>query len=282
MKKSLFFLLAVSFASVTMAQEAKIDSSKYQRMVTFTAEQDHENMMQKLGIKALRPGPSGNESDANHANYDESLANPCPQLPEILTTKNGRKVTTADAWWKQRRPEIVEDLEREVYGRLPQNIPSVKWTVKVTDQEYVGFTPVVAKQLIGHVDNSSYPLINVDIKMMLVVPKNVKGPVPVLMMFGWPAFPSPAQPSPDDMEKLNEAFKEMMIKNDLGMKAIFDRYPAYMPITRLAGPNFFALKPESEFSPTEQLLAAGWGYATIDPNSIQADNGATRHEVVGW
>ena len=87
MKKSLFFLLAVSFASVTMAQEAKIDSSKYQRMVTFTAEQDHENMMQQLGIKALRPGPSGNESDANHANYDESLANPCPQLPEILTTK---------------------------------------------------------------------------------------------------------------------------------------------------------------------------------------------------
>lgn len=274
MKKSLFLLFAVSFASVTMAQEAKIDSSKYQPMVTFTAEQDHENMMRQLGIKALRPGPSGNESDANHANYDESLANPCPQLPDILTAKNGRKVATAEAWWKQRRPEIVEDLEREVYGRLPQNIPSVKWTVKVTDQEYVGFTPVVAKQLIGHVDNSDYPLINVDIKMMLVVPKNVKGPVPVLMMFGWPSFPSPAQPSPDDLEKLNTAFKEMMIKNDPNMKAIFDRYPAYMPITRLAGPNFFAPKPESEFSPTEQLLAAGWGYATIDPNSIQADNGA--------
>ena len=274
MKKSLFLLLVVGFAHVAIAQEAKIDSDKYQRMVTFTAEQDHENMMQQLGIKALRPGPSGNESDANHANYDESMANPCPQLPEILIAKNGKKVTTADVWWKQRRPEIAEDLEREVYGRLPQNIPNVKWTVKITDQEYVGFTPVVAKQLIGHVDNSGYPLINVDIKMMLVVPKNVKGPVPVLMMFGWPAFPSPAQPSPDDMEKLNAAFKEMMIKNDPSMKAIFDRYPAYMPITRLAGPNFFAPKPESEFSPTEQLLAAGWGYATIDPNSIQADNGA--------
>lgn len=123
-------------------------------------------------------------------------------------------------------------------------------------------------------DNSEYPLINVDISMMLVVPANVKGPVPVLIMFGRPSFPSPAQPSADDMEKLNGAFKEMMIKSDPDMKAIFDRYPAYSPVTRLAGSNFFAPKPEGDPSSTEQLLAAGWGYVTIDPNSIQADNGA--------
>jgi len=275
MKKSILFLLVVSFAYMAMAQEAKIDSSKYQRFVTFTAQQDHDNMMQQLGITGLRPGPSGNDSDPNHANTDESLANPCPQLPDILTTKSGKKVTTADVWWKQRRPEIVDDMEREVYGRLPKNIPNVKWTVKITDREFVGWTPVIAKQLIGHVDNSEYPLINVDINMMLVVPTNVKGPVPVLMMFGGrPSFPSPAQPSPDDMEKLNTAFKEMMIKSNPEMKAIFEKYPAYTPVTRLAGPNFFAPKPEGDPSPTEQLLAAGWGYVTIDPNSIQADNGA--------
>ena len=28
--------------------------------VTFTAEQDHQNMMEQLGIKKLRAGPSGN------------------------------------------------------------------------------------------------------------------------------------------------------------------------------------------------------------------------------
>ena len=47
----------------------------------WTAEQDHQNMMDQLGIKALRPGPSGNEKAPNHANYDESKANPfriCP------------------------------------------------------------------------------------------------------------------------------------------------------------------------------------------------------------
>ena len=275
MKQTLFILFVVYFAHMARAQEAKIDTSKYPRIVTFTAQQDHDNMMQQLGVKELRPGPSGNDADANHANTDESLANPCPQLPDLLTTKSGKKVTTADQWWKQRRPELVEDLEREVYGRLPKKIPAVTWTVKVTDKEFVGWTPVIARQLVGHVDNSEYPLINVDINMMLVVPTNVKGPVPVLMMFGGrPSFPSPAQPSPEDMDKLNTTFKEMMIRTNPDMKAIFERYPAYMPVTRLAGPNFFAPKPEGDPSPTEQLLAAGWGYVIIDNNSIQADNGA--------
>jgi len=275
MKKILLSALLIGSAFALNGQSAKTDSSKYLPMVTFTAQQDHDNMMKQLGIIELRPGPSGNDADPNHANTDESLANPCPQLPDILLTTNGKKVATAEMWWKQRRPEIMEDMEREVYGRLPKKIPHVTWTVKITDREFVGWTPVIAKQLIGHVDNSGYPFINVDINMMLVVPTNVKGPVPVLMMFGGrPTFPAPAQPSPDDMEKLNSAFKEMMIKSNPEMKAIFDRYPAYTPITRLAGPNFFAPKPEGDPSPTEQLLAAGWGYATIDPSSIQADNGA--------
>ena len=273
MKKLLSFLLATNIVCIATAQS--IDSGKYPRPVTFTAQQDHDDMMKQLGIKALRPGPNGNESAPNHANYDESLANPCPGLPDILITKAGKRVTTSDGWWKDRRPELVEDFEREVYGRLPKVLPKITWSVKVTDREFVGRTPVVAKLLTGHVDNSAYPLINVDINMMLVVPTNVKGPVPVLVMFsGRPSFPSPAQPSPDEMEKINTAFKAMMIKADLSLKEIFEKYPAYSPITRLPPPNFFAPPPAGDLPPTEQLLAAGWGYVTLETTSIQADNGA--------
>ena len=39
---------------------------------------DHRQMMDQLGITALRPGPSGNESAPNHANYDEALPIPIP------------------------------------------------------------------------------------------------------------------------------------------------------------------------------------------------------------
>src|ERR1700685_375214 len=97
-----------------------------------TAAEDHQNMMEQLGIKALRPGPSGNEAAPNHANYDESLANPFPNLPPVLVLKNGTKVTSPKMWWDQRRPEIVEDFAREVLGRVPRNVPKVTWTVAKT------------------------------------------------------------------------------------------------------------------------------------------------------
>ena|ERR1035438_2198828 len=156
--------------------------------MNWTAAEDHRNMMEQLGIKALRPGPSGNESAPNHANYDESTANPFPNLPAVLTLRNGKKVMTADMWWKQRRPEIVEDFEREVLGRVPANAPKVAWTVTNTVNAMSGSRAVIGRQLVGHADNSSYPAISVDIKMTLVTPVDATVPVPVMMMFGGAAM----------------------------------------------------------------------------------------------
>src|SRR5580692_8586265 len=120
------------------------------------AQDDHDHMMKLLGIRALRPGPSGDEKAPNHANYDTALANPYPNLPDILTCNGGQKVTVPAMWWGLRRPQIVEDFEREVYGRVPVRVPGVTWTVRINEREFLGFTPVIAKQLEGHVDNSAY------------------------------------------------------------------------------------------------------------------------------
>jgi len=278
MKKSLILFLILA-ASRLCAQISTGSVRQYIDPVRFTTEQDHRNMMNQLGIKSLRPGPSGNESAPNHANYDESLANPLPDLPDLLTTNNGLKVTTPDIWWKQRRPEIVEYMEKEVYGRLPGKIPAVRWTVDISEREYVGFIPVIAKKLTGHVDNSEYPLIDVNISMVLVTPAFATGPVPVLLMFGRASLPAPAQPDPDELEVINQAFRKLLIEGDPRVKAIFDKYPAYNPITRVpvASP-FGGMGGQSNANddppPAQQLLAAGWGYALIDPSSIQADNGA--------
>lgn len=276
--KKFIFLLLIPVSLRIMAQNPTTQSGNYPPLVQFTAEQDHQNMMDQLGIKALRPGPSGNENAPNHANYDVSVATPYPDLPDLLTLKNGKKVTSPEMWWKQRRPEIVEDMEREVYGRLPKNIPQVKWTVLISEREFVGFTPVNAKLLVGHVDNSSYPLIDVNISMVLVTPAMVTTPVPVLMMFGGASLPAPAQPNQDELETLNKAFKELLSKDNPAVKAIFDKYLAFQPITRsTAGGMFggFGMMQQGGDPPsTQQLLADGWGYAMIDPSSIQADNGA--------
>lgn len=274
MKTILLFTLMAS-TSAAWAQQTTPGSRQYTQPVTFTAQQDHDQMMKQLGIKALRPGPSGNEKDANHANYDEALANPYPNLPDVLSLKNGKKVTTATQWWNQRRPEIVEDFECEVYGRIPKNTPKVTWKVKVTDKEFMGFTPVIARQLIGHVDNSSYPPIDVNINATLVLPANAKKPVPVLIMFGPSALPAPAQPSKEDLEKINDAVKELLVKAHPELKEVFDRYPAYNPIAaQNYGINPFAPRGPGDPPTAQQLIADGWGYVLLDPSSIQADNGA--------
>ena len=273
--KNILILVLLAFCCRLWAQQKPVDTSAYPQPVTFTAQQDHDDMMKQLGITALRPGPSGDDKAPNHANYDEALANPYPDLPDVLTLKNGTKVTTPEMWWKQRRPEIKEDFEREVYGRVPKNVPKLTWRVKVTDKEFMGFTPVIAKQLIGHVDNSSYPLIDVNIQMTLVVPANAKKPVPLLMMFAPSALPAPAQPSKDDLEKINDAIKDVLIKAHPELKEIFDRYPAYTPVAaQNYGYNPFAPRGPGDPPTAQQLIADGWGYILIDPNSIQADNGA--------
>jgi len=254
------------------AQKSKADAS-LPAPATFTAQQDQQNMMDQLGIKALRPGPSGNEKAPNHANYDEAKANPYPNVPDALVMNDGQKVTTAKMWWDKRRPEIVEGFERYVYGRVPKDAPKVTWTVTATDKEILGGKPVIAKALVGHVDNSAYPLISVNIRMTLVTPADAKGPVPVLMMFGRSGFPAPNQPSEDELERINAAMRALLAKQDPSLGEVFKQHPAWEP----QRPEPFRLpqfNADGDPPSTWELIAAGWGFATLDPASVQADNAA--------
>jgi hypothetical protein len=242
--------------------------------VTFTAAQDHQNMLDQLGIKSLRPGPSGNEKAPNHANTDESLANPYPDLPDPLTLIDGRKVATPDMWWHQRRPQIVELYEDNVYGRLPANLPHVTWTITATDHEFLGFTRVIARDLIGTVDNAAYPAISVKIHMTMVTPETTTTPVPLLIMFGRAGFPNPAEPSSEDFDRINAAQRALLLQQDPSLKDALASHPAWQPFKPT--PMFQPPQLNADGDPpnTWELAAAGWGFVLLDPTSIQADDGA--------
>ncbi len=265
--------LAVLAATLVLTRAAIAQNQAPPAPVALSADQDHQNMMDQLGIKALRPGPSGNEKAPNHANYDEAKANPFPNLPDPLTLNDGQKVTTPQMWWDKRRPELVEMFSKFVYGRVPANVPGVKWTITAVDHEMIGFTPVVAKDLVGEVDNSTYPQIPVRIHMTLVTPANANGPVPVLMMFGRAGFPNPHEPSPEEFDRINQAWKSLLIQQDPSLKDVFAQHPAWQPLK--ATPFQFPQMNEDGDPPNQwQLAAAGWGFVLFDPASVQADNGA--------
>jgi hypothetical protein len=203
--------------------------------VHLTSEQDHGRLMALLHISELRRGPDGDPKSPNAANVDESKVPPY-SLPDPLVRKNGEKVTTAEMWWKQRRPEIVEDFDREVYGRMPAKTPAVRWEVLSTANEKNGDVAVVTKKLVGHVDNSSYPPIAVDIQLTLTVPANAVGPVPVIMEFGLSA---------EALAAIRKRFTDAQWANFTG-----------------TGPTW-----------QQQLAAKGFGSAVLIPATVQADNG---------
>ncbi|MEJ2010030.1 MAG: acetylxylan esterase [Acidobacteriota bacterium] len=195
-------------------------------------------MMDLLHIKSLRPGANPNDPKSpNYVNYNEAKANPYPNLPNPLVLNDGQKVTTPAMWWNERRAQIVQDFSEDVYGFAPKDIPSVKWEVKDVKKTEEGGVPVVTKHLVGHVDNSSYPLVNVNIRLTLTTPAQAVGPVPVIIEFGL---------DPEVMRKILAMLAKRGVK----------------------------LPPPPKVTWSEQLLHKGWGYAVYYPTDVQADNGA--------
>src|SRR5262252_2658645 len=112
MKPSRLWLFSFICGFATMFCLIANSAENYAPPVELTAPQDHQRLMDLLGMTSIRPGRNGsNPNSTNYAHYDESKANPYPDLPDPLILKNGTKVTSAKMWWNKRRPEIVEDFD---------------------------------------------------------------------------------------------------------------------------------------------------------------------------
>jgi len=256
-----FFFVSIVAVLPAMTASAQPAGTNFPAPLNWTASQDHQNMMEQLGIKSLRPGADGNNPKAaNYQNTDESKANPYPDLPDPLTLKNGQKVATPEIWWKLRRPEIVEDFDREVYGRVPTNVPKVTWKVTSTIRTNEGTIPVITKRLIGNVDNSACPSINVDIELGLTTPANTAGPVPVMLEFGFLNFPGFGGLGRTNRPGGTNGFAGLGGTNRFAGTGGTNRFRGF---GGLAGPNW-----------RELCISNGWGYAIIVPTSYQTDNGA--------
>ena len=228
------FVLLLAFATQSPAQGNS--PGTLPPPAQLTAEEDHQRLLDLLKIGSLRRGVDGDPKSPNAANYDESKANPSPGLPDPLRLKNGKAVTQAKAWWKQRRREIVEDFDREIYGLVPNNAPPANWELLSTTKELNGGVPIITKKVVGHVDHSSYPLVQVDIQLTLSTPANATGAVPVIMELGL---------SPESQAALIKRLTAAQLA------AFQDSGPAWQ----------------------QQVLAKGWGYAVLIPTSVQTDNG---------
>jgi len=205
---------------------------------------ERQRIMNQLKISAIPPGAVSSSPDT----YNEATANPYPNLPDPLTLKSGQKVTTASVWRGKRRAELLEDFQREIYGRTPKT-PKVTWAVVSTTTGTNGDTPIVTKQLLGTVDNSAYPAIKVEIQATLNTPANASAPVPVIVIFGGGGFPpAPGVDAPANPCAPPGGFGP---PGGRGAAPAGGRGPGAPPAP--TGPTW-----------QQQLLAKGWGYANLN------------------
>ncbi|HEY8253390.1 MAG TPA: hypothetical protein VIG39_02060 [Rhizomicrobium sp.] len=203
-------------------------------------QKEYEREQAVLGIsgKLREITDSHSPVDAPNApNYDEAASAPYPYASDVLRLKDGKETKTAEEWWKLRRPQIVEAFDREIFGSAPKQTPKVTWSVVQTAGEDVGGHAAITRRLKGHADNSADPAITVDIDMTLTLPAPVKGQVK-------------------------------------GKVPVIIQLGAINPRPFPAGALPFGIKPDKGPDWRAQVLALGWGYAILDPGSVQADNGA--------
>jgi len=109
-------------------------------------------------------------------NYDESNI-PDYAVPEILTDRNGQKIETAGQWENQRRQELLEIFEEQMYGKVPEfeyhatyrskSLSSPELSGKATQEEVT----ITLSNERGQVD----------INMLLTLPLNTGAKVPVFL-----------------------------------------------------------------------------------------------------
>ena len=179
------------------------------------------------------------------ANYTEARTGSYV-LPDPLVLASGEKVTEAATWFARRRPEIFKLLEENQYGRAP-GAPA-KMSFDVFDRG----TPALEGKALRKQVTIYFTESRTEQYLDLVVylPANAKGPVPLLLSLGWSA--------------------NNLAVNDPGVKV--GRVWNNELKRRVAAENVKRVFPRFDVTP---ILARGFGFATfaytdVDPDALGA------------
>ena len=173
------------------------------------------------------------------ANYDESVVGTYT-LPDPLILANGQRVRDAETWFTKRRPEIVQLVEANMHGRMPDRPKDMSFDVFDKATPALDGTARRTQVTVYFSADKAGPRMD----LLMYVPAAASKPVPLLLCLGFGA---------------NSGAVE-----DPGIKVgeVWNRERKKVPAT--AGRSFGRL-------PVAELMARGFGVATIYYGQIEPD-----------
>ncbi|SDM13023.1 hypothetical protein SAMN05421823_110254 [Catalinimonas alkaloidigena] len=182
---------------------------------------------------------------AQEGNYDEAKVPPYT-LPDPLRFENGKKVTTLEAW-QQRRAEILELAEREMYGRMPGRPDGMRFTVFEESDTALGGKARRRQVRVSFTDDPAGP----GMDLLLYVPADANEPVPVFLGLN---FQGNAAIQSDPAIRLTESWQYK------GHKGVVDNRMTEA-----------ARGATASRWPVEMIVERGYGVATIYCGDIDPD-----------
>ena len=135
----------------------------------------------------------------------EGLRLPEPKdVPELLVTASGAKVTTSEAWEKTRRPELLKTFAEELYGVRPVVTPKLAFETVFQDDDAVDGTALLKRVKITYAG----PYGTRDFVATAFFPKHAQAPVPVFVYIAFARDGIKSRRSAGDAQEMSSQLEE--------------------------------------------------------------------------
>ena len=112
--------------------------------------------------------------------YDEAGVPPY-MLPDPLRMNNGRPVTSATMWWRERRPQILQLFATQMFGETPAKRLPVRYGPVKIDRNALGGTAIREQVTVYFAAGKSEPAMHI----LLYLPRHATKPSPVFVGLNW-------------------------------------------------------------------------------------------------
>jgi len=110
-------------------------------------------------------------------NYDEDKVG-FYTLPNILKTDDNKVIKTAESWESDRRPQILNLFENEVYGEMPTEYDKLEFSILNSDAQAMDGRAQMKEIRIEVFRGKE----SVQINLVLFVPTKTQGPAPAFLL----------------------------------------------------------------------------------------------------